>query len=443
MTTTDSLRKQIALMFGPKLSGRTLRLTNAEMQAALDNCIYPFHLFERDSTPGGTGWKRIATTEPERSGGMASCKNCHAVITWKGSNGNQNWIPVNDDGTDHRLTCTSRTQAAEVEVVDTIKPVPAIPAAKSEASEVDTALEMLRDALSKQKPAEVKIDEEAIVRIVNASLEKFTGNAKLTVQIKDLPIVEIEQQHERFPILLAIASAGIPVMLVGPAGSGKTTACANVAKALARQFYSLSMGPQTSKSDLLGFVHANGGYVTSVVREAFEKGGVLLLDEIDAANAAVLTVLNSLLSNGHSSFPDAPQGVTRHESFVCVCAANTFGNGADRQYVGRNQLDAATLDRFFTLEWNYDWTLTSTLLGIPCVRNMAKLKKSGYTIKSWFEYVSGLSAKIAQANIRAVIGPRAALYGAKLLDIIDKETLLEGLIFAGMSVNDKRQAKGL
>jgi hypothetical protein len=32
--------------------------------------------------------------------------------------------------------------------------------------------------------------------------------------------------------------------------------------------------------------------------------------------------------------------------FVCIAAANTFGTGADRQYVGRNQLDESTLDRF-------------------------------------------------------------------------------------------------
>ena len=36
----------------------------------------------------------------------------------------------------------------------------------------------------------------------------------------------------------------------------------------------------------------------------------------------------------------------KHEDFVAIGAANTFGAGADAQYVGRNALDAATLDRF-------------------------------------------------------------------------------------------------
>ena len=36
----------------------------------------------------------------------------------------------------------------------------------------------------------------------------------------------------------------------------------------------------------------------------------------------------------------------RHKDFICIAAANTVGLGADRQFSGRNKLDAATLDRF-------------------------------------------------------------------------------------------------
>ena len=41
---------------------------------------------------------------------------------------------------------------------------------------------------------------------------------------------------------------------------------------------------------------------------------------------------------------------------MVIATANTWGNGADRQYCGSNQLDAATLDRFAggRLEADYD-----------------------------------------------------------------------------------------
>src|SRR5690606_18485555 len=78
----------------------------------------------------------------------------------------------------------------------------------------------------------------------------------------------------------------------------------------------------------------------------YESGGVFLLDEIDAADPNVMLVVNSALAIGHMPLPnrtDAPSA-TRHDDTVIICAANTWGTGADRQYVGRNQLDAAFLD---------------------------------------------------------------------------------------------------
>jgi hypothetical protein len=47
--------------------------------------------------------------------------------------------------------------------------------------------------------------------------------------------------------------------------------------------------------------------------------------------------------------------------FHIMAAANTYGTGADALYVGRNQLDAATLDRFYVVEMDYDRKLEAKL----------------------------------------------------------------------------------
>jgi MoxR-like ATPase len=89
-------------------------------------------------------------------------------------------------------------------------------------------------------------------------------------------------------------------------------------------------------------------YQRSQFVEFYAEGGVFLLDEIDAADANVLLVINQALANGHLPVPnriESPQA-KRHPDFVLIAAANTFGNGANRMYVGRNQLDESTLDRF-------------------------------------------------------------------------------------------------
>ena len=54
--------------------------------------------------------------------------------------------------------------------------------------------------------------------------------------------------------------------------------------------------------------------------------------------------------------------IKRSEDFVCVCTGNTFGNGEDMQYIGRNILDAATKDRFASLFIDYSPVLEQKLI---------------------------------------------------------------------------------
>ena len=131
-------------------------------------------------------------------------------------------------------------------------------------------------------------------------------------------------------------------MMVGPAGSGKTTAAHEAAKALGIPFY--FTGAIDSAYKLTGFIDAQGRTVRTAFREAFEHGGVFLFDEMDSSMPAALLAFNAALANGHADFPDGI--IKRHPDFRAIAACNTFGGGANRQYVGRMQLDAASLDRF-------------------------------------------------------------------------------------------------
>lgn len=159
-------------------------------------------------------------------------------------------------------------------------------------------------------------------------------------------------KHSQLPSLINMVGAGLNVMLTGSAGSGKTHASAQVAEALGLKFYALSVGAQTSKSDIVGFIDAGGTYRSTPFRQAYEKGGVFVMDEIDAGNSNVLVQINSALSNGICSFPD--KQVKAHKDFRFIATANTYGKGESIKYVGRNRLDAATLDRFTIIHWDID-----------------------------------------------------------------------------------------
>lgn len=203
--------------------------------------------------------------------------------------------------------------------------------------------------------------------------------------------------HAKFADLLKHVAVRDNVLLVGGAGSGKTTVCEQVAQALELPFYCQSVCSQTSKAELLGYMSATGQYVATEFRKAYENGGVFVLDEIDAGNPNVIAVLNSALANGYCAFADGM--VKKHRDFVLIAAANTFGTGANRQYVGRNQLDAATLDRFSIIEFETD----------------EKLETDLSADKTWAAFVQAVRKEFA--NEREVISPRATLQGCKLLAV--------------------------
>jgi cobaltochelatase CobS len=237
------------------------------------------------------------------------------------------------------------------------------------------------------------------------------------------------RQHAFFPLLVAALHARQHVWLVGPAGGGKTTVVSKAAETLGLQHRAISVCGQTTKTDLLGFIDAHGIYRGTAFREAFEHGYVFCEDEADNGNANVLSVLNAALANGEMAFPD--KTVKRHPNFVTVACANTFGGGATSQYVGRNPIDAATLDRFFFLSMPYDEGLEASFIGIEGVASPAFDLSEGGTCSEldWFELVTK-ARKAAETNgIKAVISPRATIAGAKLGKLgVGKAWLVKGLI---------------
>lgn len=255
-------------------------------------------------------------------------------------------------------------------------------------------------------------------------LDSVVEDKPLVVTIGDVKKPKKELVHSAFPKVLKILQSQKRkeknIMLVGEAGSGKTHLVATIAKALGREFYPMSVGLQTTKSDLLGFVNAQGGYVTTPVREAYEKGGVLLLDEFDSAHAGVVTILNSLLANGHCSFAD--KIVTKHPDFICICACNTYGRGANVEYVGRNRLDSATLDRFIVVDVGYDTKLEEKLTGN----------------KEWVDVIKKIRQNANKQGIKIVISPRASMDGADLLEQgFSMEEVVEMVVLKGRDSDTK------
>lgn len=163
--------------------------------------------------------------------------------------------------------------------------------------------------------------------------------------------------HEKFEEILEEVQLDEPVMLIGPAGSGKNYTIEQVSKALGKKMYYTNNASNEFK--LTGFIDAGGIYRETEFYRAFKNGGIFFLDEIDNSDPSALIVINSALANGYIAFPH--ETIERHKDFRIVAAANTWGKGSDLEYVGRNVLDAATLDRFDNIFFDYDRKLEASL----------------------------------------------------------------------------------
>lgn len=225
--------------------------------------------------------------------------------------------------------------------------------------------------------------------------------------------------HHKFPLLASAVAARVNVLLVGPAGSGKTTAVEKVAETLGLQFY--ATGAVSSEYKLTGFIDAQGRIVSTAFRKAFEFGGLFLFGETDASMPGALLAFNTALANNWMDFPDGV--VQRHPDFRVVADANTFGTGADRVYVGRNKLDAASLDRYAVIEWGYDEALEASLVGAqapkgsPVPKSISPLSQDEAQAQAvhWLGRVQSVRRAVDELKVLHVVSPRATINGSKLL----------------------------
>lgn len=158
-------------------------------------------------------------------------------------------------------------------------------------------------------------------------------------------------KHERYNVLKTFVQMDQNVYLVGPAGTGKNHTCLELANELGLNFY-FSNGVQF-KHDITGYGDANGRFIETPFYKAWSQGGLFMLDEFDSSCADAAIVLNAALANGYFDFP-VLGNVNKHPDFRVIAAGNTCGTGASEEYTARNPLDAATLDRFWVVEFGYD-----------------------------------------------------------------------------------------
>jgi hypothetical protein len=275
--------------------------------------------------------------------------------------------------------------------------------------------EMSGDALSIDEIVSSSEFKDAVLSIANVQRTVHVVRPSGVKHTEDVV-------HENFEHLLKMVGAGINVALVGEAGSGKSTAAEQCARALGLDFYPVSFHAKMTSTDLRGYMDAKGDYNESAMYRAFKLGGLLCLDEFDRSNTEVVVSLNNLLAGASYLFPNN-ELVKKHEDFRVVACQNTTGSGGSKQYAAAQRQDASTLNRFVTIPWDIDNAMERKVAGDTPITTIVQMIRS----------------KAKELGMDIVISPRQSIHANTLVDMGYSTTQAIDYAITGMMADDVRR----
>ena len=221
-----------------------------------------------------------------------------------------------------------------------------------------------------------------------------SGPAPIQIHLKDRPEpATIDGAHAMLPTTLDKLHKHGKALLHGPTGTGKSFMFYQLAEAMGyedRETFLVSCTSETSIYDLLGARDADGNYWEGPLLKAFERGGIILIDEFDALDPSVQVALNAALDSlGKCPVPlrDSKPVARKHERFIPILSMNTLA-GATHEYTGRGgKPDAASMARFpwaTRVHVDYDRDIEKRILsGNPALADMLWALREAGREQSW------------------------------------------------------------
>jgi nitric oxide reductase NorQ protein len=106
--------------------------------------------------------------------------------------------------------------------------------------------------------------------------------------------------NSSFEVIKKAYDSSLFVLIIGPKGTGKTSLVRKFASDIGRPLYSINFSLRTRESHLVGTKSMNHGEVTfveGILIKSMRDGGILYLDELNAAEADVLLRLDEALDD--------------------------------------------------------------------------------------------------------------------------------------------------
>jgi len=197
-----------------------------------------------------------------------------------------------------------------------------------------------------------------VTKLSTNNIMKETQPADPIMQlIKNAPNIkpsDLEMTDIKWKYLVRSAVRGKNIMMVGPAGCGKTQAAKALPVATGHPFFYFNLGAtQDPRATLIGNTHFKDGQTvfdsSAFVKAIQTENAVILLDELSRAHPEAWNILMTVLDEGQRYLRldeniDSPTiTVAKGVSFIATANIGT-------EYTSTRVLDRALMDRFEIIE---------------------------------------------------------------------------------------------
>lgn len=314
-------------------------------------------------------------------------------------------------------TSTGKVGSAKEELEKALQKILTMP---TPAGSVDEAkLKELIEEQVKQMGAAVSFDA------LKPFIEKYLETAReieITVPAYGVKVT-LKQDDTIIPNFFKVIDdvlVGNNVYLIGEAGTGKTFLASRVAETLKRDLYTINCSQYTTPIDIIGG-ETIAGFKEGKLLEAWDKGGILLLDEMPKLDANTAGLFNDALAKSsktmtasQATIPNPRKGgkpIPRSPLFACIGTGNIYPNKVDMsRYVGNNQQDLSLLDRFSGGVYfvGYNDELDSMLSRYKFIFNLFVGEKTGANQGLRYFMIDKNYTNFAVVSLRTIIATRVS-----------------------------------